>query len=63
MDIKLLQTFKKINTDSAMRIHDTAKGLVPAASTLGTTYSSHSLRPDNRRAGNVAELLAEKYVN
>jgi hypothetical protein len=60
MDIKLLQTFKKINTESAMKVHDTAKGLVPAAgSTLGTTLSSHNLRPE-RRVGNVSELLAEK---
>ncbi len=63
MDIKLLQTFKKINTEAAMKVHDTAKGLVPAASAnLRTSLSSNNLRTD-RKIGNVSELLAEKLIN
>jgi hypothetical protein len=62
MDIKLLQTFKKINTEAAMKVHDTAKGLVPAASAnLRTSLSSNNLRTD-RKIGNVSELLAEKLI-
>jgi len=64
MDIKLLQTFKKINTQAAMKVHDTAKGLVPAAasSTLTTSLSANNLRSD-RKVGNVSELLAAKLIN
>ncbi len=63
MDIKLLHTFKKINTETAMRVHDSAKGLVPTAgSTLTATLSSNNLRSE-RKAGNVSELLAAKWVD
>jgi hypothetical protein len=63
MDIKLLQTFKKINTQSAMKVHDTSKGLVPAASsTLPTSVSSPTFKPE-RKVGNISELLAEKFVD
>ncbi len=62
MDIKLLQTFKKINTQSAMKVHDTSKGLVPASSTLPTSLSSNNLRSE-RRIGNVSELIAAKFVD
>jgi hypothetical protein len=63
MDIKLLQTFKKINTQSAMKVHDTAKGLVPAtaSSTLPTSLSAINLKSE-RKIGNVSELLAAKFV-
>jgi hypothetical protein len=61
MDIKLLQTFKKINMQSAMKVHDASKGLVPAASTLHTSASGNNLRAD-RKIGNVSELIAAKFV-
>lgn len=58
MDIKLLHTFKKINTLSAMKVHDTSKGLVPAAaSTFPTSLSANNLRTD-RRIANISESYA-----
>mgnify|MGYP006892773010 CR=1 FL=1 len=61
MDIKLLQTFKKINTLSAMKVHDTSKGLVPAASTLTSSVSAGNLR-NERKIPNLSELVAAKFV-
>jgi len=62
MDIKLLQTFKKINMQSAMKVHDTSKGLVPAPSSLAmhTSASASNLRPESTYA-NVSQLLAANY--
>ncbi|UJR21456.1 hypothetical protein I4U23_024541 [Adineta vaga] len=58
MDIKLLQTFKKISTQSAMRVHDTSRGLVPAATAAAySSGSSNNLKLD-RRFENVSELIA-----
>ncbi|CAF3624212.1 unnamed protein product [Adineta steineri] len=59
-DIKLLQTFKKINTLTAMRVHDTARGLVPSASTATVQQGipeHHHLR-SHSAYGNVSELIA-----
>ncbi|CAF0939437.1 unnamed protein product [Adineta steineri] len=59
-DIKLLQTFKKINTLTAMRVHDTARGLVPSASTATVQQGMpehHHLR-SHSAYGNVSELIA-----
>ncbi|UJR27956.1 hypothetical protein I4U23_009214 [Adineta vaga] len=58
MDIKLLQTFKKINMQSAMKVHDTSKGLVPAPSTsaIHTSASGSNLRPESTFA-NFSQLL------
>ncbi|CAF3492449.1 unnamed protein product [Rotaria sordida] len=59
MDIKLLQTFKKINMQSAMKVHDTSKGLVPTPSstTIHTSPSGANLRPSSTFA-NFSQLLA-----
>ncbi|CAF1101213.1 unnamed protein product [Adineta ricciae] len=61
MDIKLLQTFKKINTQSAMRVHDASRGLVPAAAATTSTAdepgSGNNLKSD-RRFENISELIA-----
>ncbi|CAF1301854.1 unnamed protein product [Adineta ricciae] len=59
MDIKLLQTFKKINMQSAMKVHDTSKGLVPApsSSAIHTSVSGSNLRPESTFA-NFSQLLA-----
>ena len=64
MDIKLLQTFKKINMQSAMKVHDTSKGLVPApsSSAIHTSPSGSNLRPESTFA-NVSQLLAAKFVD
>ena len=63
MDIKLLQTFKKINMQSAMKLHDTSKGLVPAPSTaaMHPSASGSNLRHESTFA-NVSQLLAAKFV-
>jgi len=63
MDIKLLQTFKKIHTQSAMKVHDTSRGLVPASSSTNVNplSSENNLRND-RKFGNVSELIAAKLV-
>ncbi|CAF4667134.1 unnamed protein product, partial [Rotaria sp. Silwood1] len=59
MDIKLLQTFKKINMQAAMKVHDTSKGLVPTQSTaaMHISPSGNNLRPSNTFA-NFSQLLA-----
>ncbi|CAF4008609.1 unnamed protein product [Rotaria magnacalcarata] len=59
MDIKLLQTFKKINMQSAMKVHDTSKGLVPTPSSAAfhTSTSATNLRPSSTFA-NFSQLLA-----
>ncbi|CAF4277130.1 unnamed protein product, partial [Rotaria sordida] len=59
MDIKLLQTFKNINTRTAMRVHDTSKGLVPASSTSAIQKSSseNNVR-SQQRIGSISELVA-----
>lgn len=64
MDIKLLQTFKKINMQSAMKVHDASKGLVPApsSSAIHTSASGSNLRPEGTFA-NVSQLLAAKFVH
>ncbi|CAF1077760.1 unnamed protein product, partial [Didymodactylos carnosus] len=54
MDIKLLQTFKKISTQSAMKVHDLSKGLVPA---MHASQSAPALKPENAYT-NMAHLLA-----
>ncbi|CAF1098206.1 unnamed protein product, partial [Didymodactylos carnosus] len=54
MDIKLLQTFKKINMQSAMKLHDTSKGLVPP---VHPSPSSASLKPESTYA-NMSQLFA-----
>ncbi|CAF5135498.1 unnamed protein product, partial [Rotaria sp. Silwood1] len=58
MDIKLLQTFKNINVRSAMKVHDTSKGLVPATTSLAMqkSPSENNFRPE-RRILNVSELV------
>jgi hypothetical protein len=63
MDIKLLQTFKKINMQSAMKVHDTAKGLVPTASSsnMHPSASGSNLRPE-ATFSNVSQFLAAKFV-
>jgi len=63
MDIKLLQTFKKINMQSAMKVHDTSKGLVPAASSsnMHISASGSNLRHEGTFS-NVSQLLAAKFV-
>jgi hypothetical protein len=63
MDIKLLQTFKKINMQSAMKVHDTSKGLVPApsSSAIHISASGSNLRPESTFA-NVSQYLAAKFV-
>jgi hypothetical protein len=62
MDIKLLQTFKKINMQSAMKVHDTSKGLVPApsSSNIHTSASGSNLRPESTFA-NFQQLLAARF--
>jgi hypothetical protein len=62
MDIKLLQTFKKINMQSAMKAHDASKGLVPApsSSAIHTSASANNLRPDSTFA-NFSQLLAARF--
>ena len=64
MDIKLLQTFKKINMDAAMKIHNTSKGLVPAASTaaMHTSASGSNLRPESTYA-NLAQFVGAGFVS
>ncbi len=47
---------------SAMKVHDAAKGLVPSASTLPTSLSANDLKPE-RKYGNVVELIAAKFVD
>ena len=63
MDIKLLQTFKKINMQSAMKVHDTAKGLVPTASSsnMHQSASGSNLRHE-ATFSNVSQFLAAKFV-
>ena len=63
MDIKLLQTFKKINMQSAMKLHDTSKGLVPTVSTpnIHALASGNNMRRENTFS-NFAQLLAAKFV-
>ena len=63
MDIKLLQTFKKINMQSAMKLHDSSKGLVPTASTsaLHVSPSGNTLRHENTFS-NFSQLIAAKLV-
>jgi hypothetical protein len=61
MDIKLLQTFKKINMQSAMKVHDASKGLVavPSSSAMQTSPSGHHLRSETT-FGNLSQLIAAK---
>ena len=61
MDIKLLQTFKKINIQSAMKVHDASKGLVAVQSTpaLPTSPSVNVLRSENT-VTNFSQLFAAK---
>jgi hypothetical protein len=49
MDIKLLQTFKRINMEAAMKVHTASKGLVPAASSsaMHSSASGSNLRSEN----------------
>lgn len=63
MDIKLLHTFKKINMDAAMKIHNTSKGLVPAASTaaMHPSASGGNLRPESTYA-NLAQFVNAGFV-
>ena len=63
MDIKLLQTFKKINMDSAMKIHNSSKGLVPAPSSaaIHTSASGNNLRPESTHA-NMAQFVGAGFV-
>lgn len=62
LDIKLLQTFKRIDTHTAMKVHDAAKGLVPVPSTLTMQMSpsTANLRPENTFS-NIAQLMAATY--
>ncbi len=48
---------------SAMKVHDAAKGLVPTASSsaIHTSASASNLRPESTFA-NVSQLLAAKFV-
>ena len=61
MDIKLLQTFKKINMQSAMKVHDASKGLVavPSSSAMQMSPSANNFRPESTFA-NFSQLLAAK---
>ena len=63
IDFKLLSTFKRINTESAMRIHNTSKGLVAAPSTLPTSSSPEDNSRSTKRRVNISELLATKFVH
>ena len=58
MDIKLLQTFKRINMESAMKIHTSSKGLVPAPSNsaMHPSASGSNFRTENTYA-NLAQLV------
>lgn len=48
---------------SAMKVHDASKGLVPApsSSAIHTSASGNNLRPESTFA-NVSQLLAAKFV-
>lgn len=61
MDIKLLQTLKKINVNSVMRVHDASKGLVPSSLALHPSSSDNHLKID-RRIANISELVAAKFI-
>ncbi|CAF3308830.1 unnamed protein product [Rotaria socialis] len=57
VDIKLLKEFKSINVRSAMRVHDTSKGLIPNSSSTAMQQlpSENAFRPE-RRARHFSDI-------
>ncbi|CAF4199707.1 unnamed protein product, partial [Rotaria magnacalcarata] len=63
VDIKLLKEFKSINVRSAMRVHDTSKGLIPNSTSAAMQQSTpeNAFRPE-RRGRHFSEIATAKFT-
>ena len=62
-DIKLLQALKKINTQSAMKVHGASKGLIPNVSALSMSKVTSDINLEVERSHDpISEHVATKLV-